>query len=162
MLNVRLYGTLQEALKSGVVLCNLANAVQPGSCASPSEMSMPFPQRENVAKYLSACTALGIKGFESFQTIDLFEDKDMHAVVTNVHALGRVAQTLGFNGPTLGAKMASQNTRHFTEAQLNEAKNTAPTFSRASAGRVAHERPDGPNATFNRTKLAQPVKPKQG
>ena len=127
-----LEGSLHEALKSGVHLCNLVNVIQPGACKAPTTKKMAFMQMENIAAYLAACTALGIQGFESFQTIDLFEDKDMKAVVLNVHALGRVAQKLGFAGPMLGAKMATENRRSFTEAQLQEARNAVPTFGLGS------------------------------
>ena len=46
----------------------------------------------------------------------------MGAVVRNLHSLGRVAQQRGFNGPTLGAKLASKNPRKFSQEQLLEAK----------------------------------------
>ena len=46
----------------------------------------------------------------------------MRAVVRNVHSLGRVAQQLGFDGPALGAKLATKNARSFSEAQLREAR----------------------------------------
>ena len=42
----------------------------------------------------------------------------MPAVVRNLHSLGRVAQTIeGFEGPTLGARLATRNSRKFSEAQ---------------------------------------------
>ena len=40
----------------------------------------------------------------------------MSQVVTAIHALGRKARKKGFEGPTLGPKEASKQTRH----QLNE------------------------------------------
>jgi hypothetical protein len=58
-----------------------------------------------------------------FETVDLYEGKDMSAVVRNVHSLGRVIQTLqSFDGPQLGARIATRNERHFSDAQLAEAK----------------------------------------
>ena len=45
----------------------------------------------------------------------------MPAVVRNLHSLGRVAQSMGFEGPTLGAKLATTNRRSFSAAQTAEA-----------------------------------------
>lgn len=132
VLGAPLEGTLHEALKSGVVLCNLVNTIKPGACKKPTMKTMAFMQRENIASYLATCTEIGIQGFETFQTIDLFEEKDMKAVVLNVHALGRTAQKLGFDGPKLGAKMSTENKRDFSEAQMREAKNAVPTFGMGS------------------------------
>ena len=124
--------SLQEALKSGVVLVNLINAIKPGTCKPPQNKKLPFVQRENIASYLAGCTALGIPPFETFQTIDLFEDKNMKAVIINIHSLGRAAQKLGFDGPVLGAKMATANKREFTEEQLNAGKGAVPVFGKGS------------------------------
>ena len=57
-----------------------------------------------------------------FVTVDLFEGKNVGAVVRNLHSLGRVAQQRGFVGPTLGVRLASRNVRTFSQAQLDEAK----------------------------------------
>ena len=43
-------------------------------------------------------------------------------MVRNLHSLGRVARQRGFDGPTLGARLASRNVRTFSQAQLDEAK----------------------------------------
>ena len=124
--------SLQEALKSGVALVELINAIQPGTCKPPQKKKMPFVQRENIASYLAGCTALGIPGFQSFQTIDLFEDQNMKAVVVNIHALGSTAQKLGFDGPVLGARMATANKRDFTAEQLEAGKSAVPVFGKGS------------------------------
>ena len=79
--------SLQEELKSGVVLCQLANSIKPGCCKNPSTMSQPFKQMENIGSYLAACTSLGITGPQQFQTIDLYENKDMNSVLMNLNAL---------------------------------------------------------------------------
>ena len=84
--------TLQEELKNGVVLCNLINAIKPGLINKPKNSKMPFMQMENIAMYLEGCTKLGVPSFSSFQTVSLYENKDMGAVLQNIVALGSAAQ----------------------------------------------------------------------
>ena len=59
-----------------------------------AQSAMPFKQMENVSHYVEACSALGVPAQDLFQTVDLFEGKDMRAVVRNIHSLGRVCQRL--------------------------------------------------------------------
>ena len=127
VLGEKLEGTFQEALKSGVVLCNLVNALVPGSCPPPKNKKLPFIQMENISNYLAACKKLGVPDYSSFQTVSLYENQDMMAVLTNIFALGSVAKTKGYSGPTIGVKMATENKRDFTEEQL-KAGNNVQTF----------------------------------
>jgi hypothetical protein len=127
--------SLQEELKDGTVLCTLANKISDGCCKAPSSSKMPFKQMENIAAYLEACTALGVPQNDLFQTVALFENKDMIAVLTNIHSLGRVSQKVeGFAGPYLGAKLASTNRRSFTEEQLAAGLNAATFLGKGSHG----------------------------
>ena len=89
--------TLQEELKNGVVLCNLINAIKPGLINKPKNSKMPFMQMENIAMYLEGCTKLGVPSFSSFQTVSLYENKDMGAVLQNIVALGSAAQKVRVN-----------------------------------------------------------------
>ena len=84
-----LEGTLQEALKSGVVLCALVNALKPGVCKKPSTMKMAFQQMENIALYLGACRLLKVDVSNLFDPEDLFEARNMGSVLKNVHALAQ-------------------------------------------------------------------------
>ena len=52
-----------------------------------------------------------------FETVDLYEQKDMGVVVTCIHALGRTVQAT-YKGPKLGAKVSAKNVRNFTPEQL--------------------------------------------
>ena len=56
---------------------------------------------ENIGNYINACTLLGVAPHDLFTPTDLFEKKNMAAVVRNVYALSRVAQKIGFKGPKL-------------------------------------------------------------
>ena len=115
--------SLQAWLKSGVVLCELINTVSPGSAATPSTSEMPFRQMGNIAAYADAARLYGVPEPDMFVTVDLFEGKNLSAVVQHLHSLGRVAQQRGFSGPAcLGVRLASKNVRQFSQAQLDEAR----------------------------------------
>ena len=133
-----LEGTLQEALKSGVVLCALVNALKPGVCKKPSTMKMAFQQMENIAKYLEACSALGVPKHDLFQTVSLYENQDMMAVITNIHSLGRVSGKVpGYSGPTLGAKLADKSVRHFDEETLRKGRAEQTFLGKGSHGHAS-------------------------
>ena len=119
--------SLQAWLKSGVVLCELMSTISPGSVEAPSHaqstVEMPFRQMENIAAYAKAARLYGVPEPDMFVTVDLFEGKNLPAVVQNLHSLGRVAQQRGFAGPAcLGVRLASKNVRQFSQAQLDEAR----------------------------------------
>ena len=89
---------LQAALKSGVVLCSAFNAVFPGSIARIQTGSQPFVQRENLVAYLTACKAKGIRETDCFATDDLYEARNLVAVLDNLCALGQLAKERGDKG----------------------------------------------------------------
>ena len=93
---------------------------------------------DNISHYIDACAALGVPAQDLFQTVDLFEAKDMRAVVRNIHSLGRVAQRYdSYDGPALGAKLAQPNKRSFSEAQLAEARAMPARWTNCGkAGRI--------------------------
>ncbi|KAI8821866.1 kinase-like domain-containing protein [Fimicolochytrium jonesii] len=51
---------------------------------------MPFLQMENINRFLTAAQTLGLKGHEIFQTVDLFEGKEMQSVITTILTIARV------------------------------------------------------------------------
>eukprot|EP01102_Stenamoeba_stenopodia_P008013 TRINITY_DN2270_c0_g1_i1.p1 TRINITY_DN2270_c0_g1~~TRINITY_DN2270_c0_g1_i1.p1 ORF type:complete len:143 (+),score=45.37 TRINITY_DN2270_c0_g1_i1:107-535(+) len=93
---------LHESLKSGVILCNLVNKIRPGVVKNIQKGKAPFIVMENINAYLNACAALGLPATDLFQTVDLYEAKNMVAVLTNLHALGKFSSKIpGFAGPYL-------------------------------------------------------------
>lgn len=129
ILGISFDAPFEEFLKDGIVLCNLINAIKPGSVSRINRMRQPFMLMENIEAYCNACRTFGIKEFELFRTVDLWEAKNIPAVVNNLHALGRACQKLpGFTGPTLGAKMAEAQRTEFSEKQLGEAAGAIPMF----------------------------------
>lgn len=87
---VPVHGDLHSELKNGVKLCELANALQPRSVPRIQKAAAPFVQMENIAAFLSAAQSMGLRTNELFQTVDLFEAKNMSAVLTTLAALKRV------------------------------------------------------------------------
>jgi len=135
VLGEKLEGSTHEALKSGIVLCNLVRAIKPDIIKPPSKMSAPFKQMENIGNYLSACTKLGAQAHDSFQTVDLYENANMLAVIIQIHAFGRIVQKVpGYNGPQLGVKEASANVREFTQEQMIAAKAEQTFMGKGSHG----------------------------
>jgi len=111
---------MQELLRDGVILCRLLNAIQPNSVKFKENAKMPFHMMENIGIFLNGCEAIGIKQVDLFQTADLYDKTNMFQVINAIFSLGRKAQKLGYNGPTLGAKEADSNPRNFSEETLNQ------------------------------------------
>jgi len=109
-------------LKDGKILCRLMNIINPGAIKKINESSMAFKQMENISHFLEAIEKYGVKKVDLFQTVDLYEKQNLGLVVTCIHALGRMAQKNGFDGPVLGPKEATQNKRQFSEEQMQEGK----------------------------------------
>ncbi|XP_055331760.1 myophilin-like isoform X2 [Paramacrobiotus metropolitanus] len=105
-----------EALKDGVVLCNLANALQPGSVKKVETSKMAFKCMENINNFTRAATAMGVPTPELFQSVDLWERQNLNAVVICLESLGRKASKFG--KPGIGPKEADKNVRNFTDEQL--------------------------------------------
>lgn len=114
-----------DLLKDGIVLCKLMNKLLPGSVKKIDTKGGGFALMQNIERFQEAARKYGVPPSEVFQTVDLWEKKNIPQVTLCIHALGRVAQTRDdYKGPVLGPKMAEKNERKFTEAQLLEAKNT--------------------------------------
>lgn len=107
-----------QNLKDGSVLCELINALLPGAVKKINKMNAPFKQRENIELYLKGCESYGLKPQDLFQVNDLYENKNLYMVVDNLFNLGGMAQKVGFTGPTLGVRIASENKRAFDEGVL--------------------------------------------
>merc|ERR1711916_348375 len=68
---------LYELLMDGQVLCNLVNAISPGAVRKINTSSMAFKRMENINNFLAAGAELGLDSHDSFQTVDLYEAKNM-------------------------------------------------------------------------------------
>ncbi|OBS68428.1 hypothetical protein A6R68_03036 [Neotoma lepida] len=136
----------QVWLKNGMILSKLVNSLYPDG-SKPVKVpenppSMVFKQMEQVAQFLKAAEDYGVTKTDMFQTVDLFEGKDMAAVQRTLMALGSLAVTKNdghYRGdpnwfmkyvapgslfPSLGlfVRKAQEHKREFTESQLQEGK----------------------------------------
>lgn len=108
----------EKILKDGVVLCNVANKIKPGSVKRINKKGGNFALMENVAAFQKAMKAFKVPEEEIFQTVDLFEARNIRSVVKALIALGRTLQDEGWDGPTLGPKMSHGEKREFNAAEL--------------------------------------------
>eukprot|EP01119_Soliformovum_irregulare_P013730 TRINITY_DN3684_c0_g1_i1.p2 TRINITY_DN3684_c0_g1~~TRINITY_DN3684_c0_g1_i1.p2 ORF type:complete len:130 (-),score=44.36 TRINITY_DN3684_c0_g1_i1:99-488(-) len=81
-----------EDLKSGVALCKMFNKFYPGKISKINTGKMPFIQMENIGNYLDACKAAGIPVTDLFQTVDLFEAKNLNQVVLHILTFKRFVE----------------------------------------------------------------------
>nr|KAF6380517.1 transgelin 3 [Myotis myotis] len=112
------------------VLCKLINSLYPPGqepIAKISESKMAFKQMEQISQFLKAAETYGVRTTDIFQTVDLWEGKDMAAVQRTLMALGSVAVTKDdgcYRGePSWFHRKAQQNRRGFSEEQLRQGQN---------------------------------------
>lgn len=93
-----------------------------------STSKMAFKQMEMIGQFLDRLKLLGVKSQETFQTVDLYENKNIIQVIDSIFALSRTVHHLGF--PLLGPKLAEKNTRVFTKEQLDASKAAVPLLAK--------------------------------
>ncbi|KAI8645002.1 kinase-like domain-containing protein, partial [Parasitella parasitica] len=86
-LSLSLDNPLFEELKDGVLLCNLVNKLKPGTIKHVGQRDLSFIKMDNITRFLQGARQLGLKSAQLFETIDLFEAKDMTAVIHTILAL---------------------------------------------------------------------------
>lgn len=70
-----------EELRDGTRLCELMNAIKPGLIRRINKSTIPFKQMENVSNFIKGCRTVGVPEYSLFETVDLFELKDLGIVV---------------------------------------------------------------------------------
>ncbi|KAI8320483.1 hypothetical protein GQ54DRAFT_243378, partial [Martensiomyces pterosporus] len=81
--------TLRESLRDGVLLCRLINALHPGAIKRINTKTLPFTQMENIGNFLAAARKLGLESTDLFQTVDLYEGKNMPRVIMTLLTIAR-------------------------------------------------------------------------
>ncbi|KPP76399.1 smooth muscle cell-specific protein SM22 alpha-like [Scleropages formosus] len=116
----------QTWLKDGCVLSELINSLcsQNKPIKKIQTSSMAFKQMEQISQFLHAAERYGVSKTDMFQTVDLWEGKDLAAVQRTLMALGSLAVTKddgNYRGdPNWFHKKAQENRRDFSEEQLKE------------------------------------------
>jgi len=83
-----------DGLRDGVLLCKLVNKLKPGSVTGFKTSSMTFVKMENIGKFLKALNdEFGLKSTDTFMTVDLYEEKNMVAVIDTILMLQRKVST---------------------------------------------------------------------
>ncbi|KAJ3038701.1 Calponin-3 [Rhizophlyctis rosea] len=129
--------SFHESLKDGVIICEAINKIVPLAGLPPIKIAkskMPFKQMENIHNFLERMKALGVPSYETFQTVDLFEAKNINQVIDSIFALSRNAEKHGFNGPRLGPKLAQKTERTFSEDQLAQGRAAVPLLQSFTGG----------------------------
>ena len=109
----------EDVIRDGVVLCNLINVLAPNSVPKVNTSGGQFKMMENINNFQAAIKKYGVPDIDVFQTVDLWEKKDIAQVTNTLFALGRASyKHPEFKGPYLGPKPADENKREFTEEQL--------------------------------------------
>ncbi|CAF1138889.1 unnamed protein product [Didymodactylos carnosus] len=94
-------GSYEDALRDGILLCKLMNTLQPGSIPKIHTTGGPMKLRENIGLFQEAARKYGLDGNEVFQTVDLYDKRDIPQVTLCINALGRLAQKNKFSGAQL-------------------------------------------------------------
>ncbi|KAI4880066.1 hypothetical protein NFI96_013373 [Prochilodus magdalenae] len=119
----------QSWLIDGTILCRLINSLYPSGMEPIKkipETKMAFKQMEKISQFLEAVEAYGVVRGDIFQTVDLWEGKDMAAVQRTLMALGSEALTKD-DGHYHGNKdwfrrKSKGHRREFSEEQLRQGR----------------------------------------
>ena len=116
--------TIHNALKDGVILAEVINKITRAvSPKFPQKSKISFAQMENICYFIEQARKLGVPDSENFQTIDLYEGKNMKQVGVCIYSLSRNLHKKGITEfPIIGPKLVEQVKITFTEEQLNDAK----------------------------------------
>ncbi|XP_034506557.1 transgelin-2-like isoform X1 [Ailuropoda melanoleuca] len=119
----------QKWLKDGTVLCKLINSLYPKGQSPVAKIqiqvsTMAFKQMEQISQFLQAAEHYGILAADIFQTVDLWEGKNMACVQRTLMNLGGLAFSkedgLFAGDPSWFPKKSQENRRAFSDDKLKE------------------------------------------
>jgi len=111
--------TYEDVLQDGQVLCSVMNKLKPGAIPKINETGGQFKMMENITNFQKAIQAFGVAKIDLFQTVDLWEKKDIAKVTSTIFALGRATYNHPeWTGPNLGPKPSAENKREFSDEVL--------------------------------------------
>lgn len=112
-------GPYEEVLRDGQILCRVMNKLMPGCIEKINTSGGQFKMMENVNRFQEAAKKYGVPEIDVFQTVDLYEKRNIPQVTQCIMALGRTCHLHPeYRGPCLGPKPSEEHKREFTEEQL--------------------------------------------
>lgn len=91
-----------EDLKDGKILCKLLNTFKPGIIRRINTRNSAISHRDNIQLFLSGCFRFGVSTNALFTINDLYEQKDLNAVVNSFFMISKQIELLNiFDGPFL-------------------------------------------------------------
>ncbi|XP_063237809.1 muscle-specific protein 20-like [Bacillus rossius redtenbacheri] len=109
----------EHALRDGILLCKLMNRLQPGLVPKINTSGGDYKMMDNLSQFQKACTAYGVPDVDLFQTVDLWDMKNIAAVTNTIFAIGRTTyKHPEWRGPWLGPKPSEEHHRAWTQEQL--------------------------------------------
>lgn len=109
----------EDALRDGIILCKLMNRLQPGIIPKINTSGGDYKMMDNLSQFQKACVKYGVADVDLFQTVDLWDRKNIVHVTTTIFAIGRTCyKHPEFRGPFLGPRPSEENRRDWTEEQL--------------------------------------------
>lgn len=79
----------EDHIKDGQILCKLINLLLPNAVPKINSSGGQFKMMENINNFQKAIKAYGVPDIDVFQTVDLWEKKDISQVTNSIFALGR-------------------------------------------------------------------------
>ncbi|KAG0735157.1 hypothetical protein G6F57_007958 [Rhizopus arrhizus] len=122
-----------ESLKDGVILCKMIGKLAPGQ-GKFKQSKMPFIQMENISIFLKGAEALGVPKHDLFQTIDLYEKKNMTQVIDSIYAISRYGYKAGTCQTYLGPKLADKQKPAYSQEAANASSATFNTYQYGYTG----------------------------